>query len=526
MENQIGEKTMTKKQRILLASLSGLLAVIILTTIGALVWSGMNEELLEETLEKAHNYVAEQNYEAAIIEYKNLIEMDPENPDLYAELHDVYQVQGDVPQMRYILTLGIERTGATHLQYMLNMLNSSDGTRAKTENITDSPDITWNVSFKQKLDSYNFSDYKREFGQVDNSSLDASNELEVQHSNTSATFYYTDTEENSDIVNEGQKTPNAESMPEKATLSDLGVIFSNFNGMITLEQLQLMTGTKIQPELNDGKYVVTIPTDNFNLMIETDLEGNVTSSMAWNEITFFNANRNDNENTSKYSGVVIDAVSEKGVANAKYTFKSSSGEIVEGTTKTDGSFTEELAVSKYVLIIEADGYTIEEFEVEVMTGRTYSGEQFVISSELTEGTARVVLEWGAQPLDLDSYLSGEDSTGDSVWVSYRQKISKSGDRVQAELDVDDMNGNGPETITIYDLGGNYVFTVVDYLLTGTMAQYGATVKVYLPGKSPQTITLNANSGVEDIWEVCEINNGEIRIINSGGDESSLSPDNK
>lgn len=97
----------------------------------------------------------------------------------------------------------------------------------------------------------------------------------------------------------------------------------------------------------------------------------------------------------------------------------------------------------------------------------------------------------------------------------------------AELDVDEMSGYGPETTTIYDLNGVYKFEVVDFLATGTFQDYGATVKVYLPGQSqPEVITMDPNAGVNVVWEVFELDHGELKILNRAPDEENLSHDTK
>ena len=146
--------------------------------------------------------------------------------------------------------------------------------------------------------------------------------------------------------------------------------------------------------------------------------------------------------------------------------------------------------------------------------KNYSGEQFTISPELAAGSARIVLEWNAQHQDLDSYLWGNTDKGDDLYVNFRKRTCEGRDGLLAELDVDDTNGYGPETITLNDLNGVYTYSVVDYRTTGTLQQYGATVKVYLPGKSaPTVITLDPNAGVENVWEVFELDHGELKILN-------------
>ena len=208
-----------------------------------------------------------------------------------------------------------------------------------------------------------------------------------------------------------------------------------------------------------------------------------------------------------------------GVANATVTFTPQDGNGTEKTTTTNsaGAFEIELDPGKYEISIQAEEFEEEEFELEVEEGRNYSGEQLTISPKLEEGTARIVLEWGAEPVDLDSYLIGTSGSGEKVNIRFSNKIAKSGDTVFAELDLDDTSGYGPETTTIYDLSGSYKFRVLDYRRTGTMAAKGATVKVYLPGEPVTTISLDSSSGVEDAWDVCEINQGKLTILNRAAD---------
>ena len=92
--------------------------------------------------------------------------------------------------------------------------------------------------------------------------------------------------------------------------------------------------------------------------------------------------------------------------------------------------------------------------------------------------------------------------------------------------MDDTDGYGPETTTIYDLNGVYRFRVADFHRTRTMKEYGATVKVYLPGKQPEVITINPEADVKDIWIVCEIDHGELNIINGAPDEDRFTTSNK
>ena len=271
---------------------------------------------------------------------------------------------------------------------------------------------------------------------------------------------------------------------------------------------------KAAPKTSDGRYYVETKTSDCILRFETDADGNITSSDAWNEIILLNANL-EKDKTGHLSGVVVDAVSGDGVKDAVLTFQPAKKSIRQKSVKTDaeGIFSVDLEPSVYTILITADDYVEEEFIFEIKEGRNYSGEQFTISPKLKKGTARIVLEWNAEPQDLDSYLMGSTDDGKDVSVNFRQKEAKSGGDVIAALDLDDIDGYGPETTTIYNLNGVYQFQVADFRRTGTLKQYGATVKVYLPGKDPATITIDPGADVKDIWIVCEIDHGELNVIN-------------
>lgn len=98
------------------------------------------------------------------------------------------------------------------------------------------------------------------------------------------------------------------------------------------------------------------------------------------------------------------------------------------------------------------------------------------------------------------------------------------DKAWNEIILKEANENRSENGT---LNGVYIYSVVDYRTTGTLQQYGATVKVYLPGKSaPTVITLDPNAGVENVWEVFELDHGELKILNRAPAEENLRPGSK
>jgi hypothetical protein len=89
-----------------------------------------------------------------------------------------------------------------------------------------------------------------------------------------------------------------------------------------------------------------------------------------------------------------------------------------------------------------------------------NGMAYAISETMTQlDGLRVVLNWGSQPLDLDLHTVYPNN---HVFFNSKQGT-------EADLDVDDTDGYGPETITIRKKlqGKKYVFAVYNFSSSGT-----------------------------------------------------------
>ena len=151
-----------------------------------------------------------------------------------------------------------------------------------------------------------------------------------------------------------------------------------------------------------------------------------------------------------------------------------------------------------------------------------SGQNIVLSPELNGQVARIVLQWGLNPRDLDSHLRGPRPGGGTFHVYY------STDYVEdcGELDVDDTSSYGPETITMHRLvAGTYRYSVHDYTNRNSSTSAGlagssATVKVfYYDGRE---YTFNVPNQPGTVWNVFEINGttGAITALNQMEFESN------
>ncbi len=518
-----------KRAKMILTVLIGILIVIIGGVSFYLVRGQMKEKNYTEAITSAKKYLAQNNYEDAVIQYKKAISVNQKDEEAYIGLAQVYLLQEDLSKAKAILNKGYGKTRSVKIKRVLDQVENEVmvGDYRTEDKSKQSADVKMDAAIYQKLVSYTFEDFKNEFGNTDNINKDKDGYLEVKHPKLDGMCYYRNTGSNKNIVDESRKTPKSTGMPEKICLNSLGMLFRNFEGSISLEKLQMLLSQRVEPVTNNKRTYIEADLEDCILRIETDSQGNVVAEDAWNEMILVNANQKK-ANAGYLSGVVLNAVTGEGVEEAVLAFEPVGEKGENQTVKTNGTgiFSAELEPGRYKVAVSAEKYIQEEFSCEIEEGKTYSGIQYTISPDLASGTARIVLEWNAQPRDLDSYLFGETDAGEEVLVKYSHKEARAGNQVIASLDLDDMDGYGPETTTIYDLNGVYTFQVADFNRTGTMKEHGASVKVYLPGRQPEVISINPGADVKDIWIVCEIDHGELNVMNEAPDVDRFTPANK
>lgn len=204
------------------------------------------------------------------------------------------------------------------------------------------------------------------------------------------------------------------------------------------------------------------------------------------------------------TGEIVNAVNKEPVPNAQVRVV---GKNLSASTNDDGWFRLEGAPPGEVPIeVSAPGFTAERFNWELAPG-SERAIRVVLSPGLEEGQVRIVLTWGEKPADLDAHLKGPLPDGDQFHIYFHQK----GDLKSKEfvrLDVDDRDGEGPETITVLGvLPGTYHYFVHDYssrdnAQSSALARSGAEVKVYQGG---QTYRFQAgHDRVGNVWNVCSI----------------------
>jgi len=150
--------------------------------------------------------------------------------------------------------------------------------------------------------------------------------------------------------------------------------------------------------------------------------------------------------------VLSAVVKDKVMPNAEIIFQKNGETSITKYTNTEGKVNipeQYRNDSDVILIIKKEGYS------PLITKCLCDGLTYAISPTMQElDGIRIVLSWGDFPKDIDSHLSYLGG-----YICYHKKEAG-----QANLDVDDTNSYGPETITITkkELGKKYVYAVHNY----------------------------------------------------------------
>lgn len=207
------------------------------------------------------------------------------------------------------------------------------------------------------------------------------------------------------------------------------------------------------------------------------------------------------------TGQIVDATTNRPVAGAEVRVAGSSLSTV---ADADGRFVvEAIGGSVVPLEIAAPGFTTDRFEYRVRPERA-NRVRVALSPGLEAGQIRIVLTWDGPPKDLDAHLEGPLPDDERFHVYYHEPGDLKS-RQFVRLDVDDRDGQGPETITVLGvLPGTYRYFVHDYTNrddpdSKALANSGAEVKLYQGG---QTYRFRAGHDVPgNIWNVCKIEVG-------------------
>lgn len=270
--------------------------------------------------------------------------------------------------------------------------------------------------------------------------------------------------------------------------------------------------------LNGGDYEVNINAPGYN---ETTFTASVNSNTTLPEQELLGP--------ADVSGSVASATTGEALSQAEVAFtfgqdpdtSRSEADLIT-TTNSAGEYDIQSApTGGYVCVIRAPGFLPAIVpDIEFEPGENDLG-QTSTSESLEEGQVRIVLEWGENPSDLDSHLTGPAADGDRFHVYFaNQEPADAG----ANLDVDDVTSFGPETITITNSrSGTYRYSVYNYSDQSDDGAVGieespASVKVFdSDGQQASYSPPPASPGDGNTWRVLEIDGGSLTLDDNSGD---------
>jgi len=207
--------------------------------------------------------------------------------------------------------------------------------------------------------------------------------------------------------------------------------------------------------------------------------------------------------------VLSATVKNKRIDNAEVILQKNGASSVTGHTDANGNVTINAPFAddaNATLIIKKPGYST------LVVKGPNNGFTYAISPVMQSlDGMRIVLSWGYKPADLDAHLAYGSN---HIYFDHKTGTN-------ANLDVDDTDSYGPETITIdkRNNGTEYVFSVHDYTdinnpNTTNLCTSQAKVFVYI-GESLVRTYYISGSQQGNLWTVFKINaDGEMQDINT------------
>lgn len=494
---------MTKTRKLTLVA-AALLAVLLLAgaVFAALYTHTANNYSAQLT--RGQKFLDSSDYENAVLCYQRAVNAEPDQAEGYIGLAQAYMGLEKMTLAEKVLNTGLEKTGSARMQWMLETY-FVDG-EYSTENAVQvelpvNKGGGFDTVLMDKIALFTYADYRLDEEIQSEGAEGAGYRVQT----TAMTLDFRNTEENKRVIDPNTGKPYSTQRPNSVTLTDVVLLFGSSE--FTIDQLRQTDASAVELLQEEDNWYVTFTYQGCTGKIACDENGTIRAG-AWNQFTPSSADPEEDGYTVQ--GQIINAQTGGGVSGAELEITPTQGDVITERSTAGGRYTVTLPDGNYTVRIRCNGFVEEEFTLVVH--RAISNQNFTISPQLAEGEIRIVLEWGASPSDLDSYLEGSTDSGVRVNTSFHNKQVVRDGNVIAQLDVDDTNGYGPETTTIYDPNGVYEFYVVDYTQSGTMSNSGATVKIYVGNQAP--VVVNVCAGLDNEWTVCRIDHGEVQIVNA------------
>ncbi|NLK23789.1 MAG: PEGA domain-containing protein, partial [Clostridiales bacterium] len=215
-----------------------------------------------------------------------------------------------------------------------------------------------------------------------------------------------------------------------------------------------------------------------------------------------------------------------GVPNMTLKFKiseTSTNVLAEATTDRFGFYSVNLAPGQYYAELNHTDYIKTYIQVASDSNGYIMNGPDIATLSAQSGEVKIELTWGKEPRDVDSHLLGPAAPGDALnnfHVYYGDKTYGYGiNGTYADLDLDDLNSYGPETVTIRRLvDGKYRYFVHNFTGNPDLGSSEAKVKIYQGQGDTTTVlrefVLPLGAGNQRYWAVFDmyVEDGEVTEI--------------
>lgn len=327
-----------------------------------------------------------------------------------------------------------------------------------------------------------------------------------------------------------------------------GTVKDSDGNPISGARIQIYRGTLMKKstytDFNGGYTAENLPAGEYRIKVAVTGYGSyeIQESVQHGQTTYLETlimlNRKENNGLGTVKGDIINAVTGNEISDVTYNVRrnwnNTTGDILTSGTVSK-QYSLNLAPGNYTLQFLRDGFIDSEVNIAIVSeDEVYKDVALSPVMLKDDGLLRVVLTWGKNPADLDSHLIGPTLEGDDkfhVYYSdeaYYAYDEDDNDVKVADLDLDDTESYGPETITLHHVNssGTYSYYVHDFTNKGDspsteLSSSNAQVRIYQGKTLLKKFNVPTNQG-GTLWHVFnyDAKTGEIIPVNKMSYESS------
>ncbi len=221
------------------------------------------------------------------------------------------------------------------------------------------------------------------------------------------------------------------------------------------------------------------------------------------------------------SGFIKNSINGKGIGKLKLNIRRGLNNIYTDSicmiqSLENGYYkTPKLEAGNYCVEVcdDSGDYASTFYNIKIFGGDTLENQNVNVTNSLKKNQMRAVLTWGEKPCDLDAHIKFKLSDGAKGHVFYSDDIYNHNNMCIAQLDVDDTDGFGPETVTINNTEtGIFHYYVENYSDEIEMKEGGVImVKVYFGNSLIPSYTFCMPNSAGKVWEVFEYDSSTGRV---------------